>query len=598
MRIARPKPAARQVSDDIWLQQGQDVETALPRRPRANHNVARLKAMFDDMSGLSNLDLLPEGEMNRASFRDMASFNLLPQHIVANPYTLLFKADSSAHRNKLQHVLPLAMGIVTNEDLVRTHQMRLLRDQLRKAEGELKTRRDAIDRWKATARGAFFRAQELGLLAPGEPPENTQLLIDILRQVVAAGGNAVGTVGRTSAAVDRLQKIQVQEDELDRKIAGQKRRLRKLKSLASTVRAYDAVLTEQDASVLGVGWFRHATHGDSCVLCGSETEVAKLALAELDQPIAELATLQASSASARPMVDRDMIEIQESLLRDERELLALQQTRKVFEIEVDNEAGRSRRLEEVYKFIGSTQEGLRLLGEVESDGDLVKRVEDLRKQLSALATLANESERLNRATRAHGKISGYIPKFIDAMGVAGAEGKPVLDEKELNLRFEREGSSRSDVLWEIGSGENWMAYHLAALLALHGVFLDRGAENPVPTFLVIDQPSQVYFPSDTFEAVVRGEEPPPTPAKRGRRRHLTDLESTKRIFSSLARAQSAFHGQLQIIVLDHADRHAWGDFDGIEGVANWRGDEDFLIPAHWIPDEDEGGFGGEKPKND
>ena len=110
MRIARPKPEARQVSEDIWLQQGEDTAGSLPRRPKANHNVARLKAMFDDMSGLSNLALLPEGEISRASFRDMASFNLLPQHIVANPYSLFFKADSSSHRTKLQYVLPLAMG--------------------------------------------------------------------------------------------------------------------------------------------------------------------------------------------------------------------------------------------------------------------------------------------------------------------------------------------------------------------------------------------------------------------------------------------------------------------------------------------------------
>lgn len=586
MRIARPKPAARQVSEDIWLQQGQDVEAPLPRRPRANHNVARLKAMFDDMSGLSNLDLLPEGELNRASFRDMASFNLLPQHIVANPYTLLFKADSSKHRTKLQYVLPLAMGIVTNEDLVRSHQIRLLRDQLRRAGSELKTRRDAIDRWKATARGACYRAQELGLLAIGEPPEDTQMLIEMLRQVVASGGNVIGTVGRTTAAVERLQKIQVQEDELDRKIAGRKRRLRKLKSLSGTVQDYNTVLSEQSASVLGVGWFKHATHGESCVLCGSETEAAKLALAELDQPIAELATLRASSTSAKPMVDRDMVEIQDALLRDERALLALQQTRKVFEAEVDIEQGRSRRLEEVYRFIGATQEGLRLLGEVEGDGDLAKSIEDLLKQLKALWGEANEAERQNRSARAHAKISNYIPKFIEAMGVAGAEGSPVLDGKELNLKFEREGSDRYDVLWEIGSGENWMAYHLAALLALHGVFLDREAENPVPTFLVIDQPSQVYFPSDTFEAIVRGEDPQ-LPTKRGRRRQLTDLESTKRIFSSLARAHRSFDGRLQIIVLDHADNKAWGGYDEIIGVANWRGDEDFLIPAHWIPDEDE-----------
>ncbi len=30
MRIARPKPAARQVSEEIWLQQGPEVEQPLP----------------------------------------------------------------------------------------------------------------------------------------------------------------------------------------------------------------------------------------------------------------------------------------------------------------------------------------------------------------------------------------------------------------------------------------------------------------------------------------------------------------------------------------------------------------------------------------
>src|ERR1700738_4472226 len=44
MRIARSKPAVRQVSDDVWLQQGGDTEGPLPRRPTMTINVARLKA--------------------------------------------------------------------------------------------------------------------------------------------------------------------------------------------------------------------------------------------------------------------------------------------------------------------------------------------------------------------------------------------------------------------------------------------------------------------------------------------------------------------------------------------------------------------------
>jgi len=69
------------------------------------------------------------------------------------------------------------------------------------------------------------------------------------------------------------------------------------------------------------------------------------------------------------------------------------------------------------------------------------------------------------------------------------------------------------------------------------------------------------------------------------RTNVSDIESTRRIFSSLARAHLAFGARLQIIVLDHADHHAWGEIDGVEEVANWRGDADFLIPAAWIPDE-------------
>lgn len=592
MRIARPKPEARQVSEDIWLQQGEDTVGPLPRRPKANHNVTRLKAMFDDMSGLSNLALLPEGEVSRASFRDMASFNLLPQHIVANPYSLFFKANSSSHRTKLQYVLPLAMGIVTNEDLVRSHRLRLLRDELRKAEIELKTRRDAIDRWKANAQGAFYRAQELSLLPAGEPPENSQMLIGVLRRVVDAGGVAIATEGRTTAAVDRLQAIRLQEATLDTSISDRKRRLRRLRSLARSVRDYDAILLEQNASVQGAGWFAAHTHTDECILCGSSTEVAQMALAELEEPIAELSTLAASAASTRPMVDREMVAIQEALIRDERDLLALQQTRKIFEAEVDAEQGRTRSLESVYKFIGATEQGLQMLGEVDGDGDLARRVEQLKKDISELDAVANEGERQARARQVHGQISAYIPKFIGAMGVGGAEGRAILDERELNLKFERDGSNRPDMLWEIGSGENWMAYHLAALLALHGVFLNRGDNNPVPTFLVIDQPSQVYFPSDdSFEATVRHDEASETPVTRRRRRHLDDLESTKRIFSSLARAHQSFQGRLQIVVLDHADSHAWGGVEDVKGMANWRNEEDFLIPAHWIPStsEDEPG---------
>ncbi len=595
MRIARPKPAARQASEDIWIQDIDDIGRSLPARPYASSNVARLKVLLDLRSGLSNLALDPErdkGFGGRASFRDLAAFNLLPQHIVANPHTLFFKADSSHHRETLRHVLPLAMGVVTNEDLIRVHRLKLLRDEQRKLETELRTRRNALDNWSANARGSFFRAQELSLLPPGEPPSDLLGLLNVLRNVVAAGGQSVAAPGRVSVAVNRLDEIRRQEEAVDKKITAERRRLRRLRSLSRSVVDYADVLAEQSASVKGVGWFKAHVAGESCVLCGSDTEAAKYALEELNEPIAELESLSTGAITARPMVDRDLIALQTSLLQAENDLLTLQRTRREFEIVVDKERGQSQSLENIYRFIGSTEQALRMLGDIQGEDGLEARLDKLRGEIREIERQGNEDERRKRTQEVQGRISSYIVRFIQHLGIKGADGRPALDERELNLRFDHEGSQGADYLWEIGSGENWMAYHLAALLALHGIFLARGQNNPVPTFLVIDQPSQVYFPSDTFEQIVTGEDVPGAAegsreADRRRKRRLSDLESTQKIFSSLARAHKSFDSRLQIIVLDHADRHAWGEIEGIKEVENWRGAADFLIPADWIPNDDD-----------
>ncbi|MCL6612373.1 MAG: DUF3732 domain-containing protein [Peptococcaceae bacterium] len=61
------------------------------------------------------------------------------------------------------------------------------------------------------------------------------------------------------------------------------------------------------------------------------------------------------------------------------------------------------------------------------------------------------------------------------------------------MTLRKKSGEREDFLWEIGSGANWMGHHIATLLALHDHLAGLNW-NAVPQFLVIDQPSQVYFP--------------------------------------------------------------------------------------------------------
>jgi hypothetical protein len=66
-----------------------------------------------------------------------------------------------------------------------------------------------------------------------------------------------------------------------------------------------------------------------------------------------------------------------------------------------------------------------------------------------------------------------------------------LDLNNLTVVVDRPG--RPIPMQRLGGGKNWLGCHLLALLALHKHF--ASATCPVPGILVLDQPTQVYFPS-------------------------------------------------------------------------------------------------------
>jgi Protein of unknown function (DUF3732) len=122
-------------------------------------------------------------------------------------------------------------------------------------------------------------------------------------------------------------------------------------------------------------------------------------------------------------------------------------------------------------------------------------------------------------------------------------------------------------LEKMGSGENWVGYHLVAHLALHDWFVKKN--RPVPGFLVLDQPTQVYFP-----------------AEQDSERSLSALNDEDRkavvsMFRLMAECVDDLKGDLQILVTDHADIQEKWFQDAI--VGRWRGEK--LIPDEWISDK-------------
>ena len=85
------------------------------------------------------------------------------------------------------------------------------------------------------------------------------------------------------------------------------------------------------------------------------------------------------------------------------------------------------------------------------------------------------------------------------------------------------------------------------------------AQRPVPRFMFLDQPSQVYFPSALDEK-------------------KTDWERVTEIYQFILDRVQQSNGSLQVIIVDHANPEELG-FKGVV-VENWQ-DDGYLVPKDW-----------------
>lgn len=116
----------------------------------------------------------------------------------------------------------------------------------------------------------------------------------------------------------------------------------------------------------------------------------------------------------------------------------------------------------------------------------------------------------------------------------------------------------------MGSGENWVAYHLIAHLGLHRWFTEQ--QRPVPRFLFLDQPSQVYFPSDQDQdgSLSALEE--------------DDRQAVSRMFSFVFGIVEQLSPAFQVVITEHADiNEAWYQNRVVE---RWRAGTK-LVPDDW-----------------
>jgi len=122
---------------------------------------------------------------------------------------------------------------------------------------------------------------------------------------------------------------------------------------------------------------------------------------------------------------------------------------------------------------------------------------------------------------------------------------------------------KSIPLTKMGSGANWVSYHLLIHFGLHKHFIQK--DRPVPRFLILDQPSQVYYPPEKeleSQGVLQS----------------SDEIAVDKMFSFMFRVVDETKNRLQVIVTDHAMLKSEHFKKGVREI--WRNGKK-LVPIDW-----------------
>jgi len=564
--IARQAPPGDQESNFAMLVIG-NVPT--PSLQELEHNTSR-GALRDYLGGLLGLEdnrNQPAVGQTRhalsASFVHSLFYCFQGQGEIANPDILFHRQNREWMPQTIRDTLPYFLGAQGAEDLrrreeltERRRELRRLSQRLRAAEAE---RSAGLDR----AGALLAESVDVGLLADRPAVPDLATARHELRRALdspIATAQAIESGGEFDRLRDRRRELSSKTRDLGEQI-------RALEQFAAADHDHAAELTEQHARLASIGLIPADGSEATCALCGQSLEDDPEARAAIERALGRAERRLQLARRDTPRIDearRALVEEQRAArdeIRDLDQALNALATR-------DELVRRTRETINVQSYVrgrialyldSSAETGDKELERLRRD---VAQVEEA---VAALAEALDSDAVRSRTTSLLRIVSRQMTDWAQQLDLEHAEDGVLIDLDRLTIVADTPNGPAYMDAGGIGSGMNWVGYHLTAYLALQRFFIEQ--RRPVPSFIVLDQPSQAFFPPDRETG--------------GDLNELTDTdrENTRRLYELTFTVVQQLSGALQVIALDHADFE--DEWFANSVVQRWRGG-DALIPSDWL----------------
>lgn len=581
--IARPiPPEDQQTGSEVFYSPAtSDVIPELDDM-KPNANVKALSSYLTEVIGITpNEHVPPKGHSRdpvRATINQARFYLYQDQNRISDKKLLFYRQEESWVPRTIQDTLPYFIGAVGDNQLDRQLRLQRARRELKLIERKIEDEEAIKGRDNSRAIALFVEASQAGITTITNPPSDFETTVEILRGCLDWKPRIV-----QFDPDSEFGRLREQRDSLQELLRQTKKDIEAAKAFSRDQDGYSLEANEQRNRLTAIGLYQRAEGDQSCPLCSSQLTKPTPNADEVNKSLADLNRQLQMVTRQRPRLDEyinkkenEVTEIRQQVSETKASIEAIIAQQDALAAMRSEETTQARVVGRVSLFLESVL-ATRETAELQQRLDAAQqKVDDLEASLSKDRT----NEKLESALKI---IGDNITQWSRLLQLEHSENPLEFDISKLTVVSHRDTGPIP--LSQMGSGENWVGYHLTALFSLHKWFVNKS--RPVPRFLLLDQPAQYYFPSEIrkeSDVAMLDDE---------------DRDAVKRMFRFIFDTVESMDGKFQVIITEHADLQDEWFQEAV--VLRWRG-EDKLIPKQWYAEQPDGeseeGDSIEPPLND
>lgn len=561
--VARRCPRrASDASEECYLVVGHTVDTPDASEIHQNTNSAGLVSTASGWVGIKeNIHNPPEGQSRAplaATIRHGLMLCFQPQDEIIRRAQLFHMTDDNWKAQALADTLPYLLGAVEDDFIRKQEALRRLRSELRTIEKKLAELNAIRGEGAGKASGLLAQARDIGLTTAIH--DEWDHMIASLKEIERT---PIAQIEEPNSGSEEYERLSDQRESLLSEQRHLQNQIAAARSLESAESGFKVEAGEQKARLVSIGVFDEGS-SHSCPLCSTPLGDTSLvpSPAEVRQSLHQISEQLERVSRNAPHIEKAIAEIsiqlnnvQQKITKNREEMMAVRQADERLRLLKDEASRKSHILGRISLYLESmpelpdtqVQEARRQQLKVEMDA-LEKELsaDVIQERMESIVSILS-TEMSGWARHLELEHSGYQLRFnLKKLTI-------VADTPEGPIPMSR-----------MGSGENWVGYHLIGHLTLHRWFAQQN--RPVPRFLFLDQPSQVYFP--------------PEPAADRSIDELgdDDRNDLRRMFEMIFESIKSLSPGFQVIITEHADINE--DWYQNAVRERWRGGLK-LVPEDW-----------------